>query len=155
MEKRIMFELEQEYVPILDTNGVLGGLFDKNEGHLDCSGVTWAYAKCAQQHGAQIHQHTKVESMKQLPNGSWELITDKGKVVAEHVVNAGGLWAREVGEMAGVHLPLLPMQHHYIITEPIEKIKVCHFIHFLTHEALIFEKIGCNYCLHCLHYLIG
>ena len=85
----------------------------------DCHGVTWAYAKAAQSLGATVVQHTKVERLTQLPDGAgWEVVTNHGTCTAEHVVNAGGLWAREVGAMAGVHLPLLPMAHHYLITEP-------------------------------------
>lgn len=122
-------EQVKEFCPIMQTEGVIGGLFDANEGYLDCSGVTWAYAKCAQLGGAKIHQHTKVEGMRQVPRQDnqqakvWEVVTDKGTVYAEHVVNCGGLWAREVAKMAGVHLPLLPMSHHYVVTEGISEVK--------------------------------
>lgn len=109
--------------PVMDTKNVIGGLWDPNIGHLDCSGVTWAFAKSAQKLGAQVHQHTKVNATVQLADGSWRVETGRGSVIAEHIVNAGGLWAREVGLMAGVHLPLLPMSHHYIITEPVEAFK--------------------------------
>eukprot|EP01045_Picozoa_sp_COSAG04_P030095 COSAG04_NODE_5126_length_1727_cov_15.898649_2_plen_213_part_00 len=106
------------------TGAIIGGLFDQNEGYLDCSGVTWAYAKSAQKGGAKIHQHTKVDGLTQVRDDStetgwaWDIKTDSGVVRAEHIVNCGGLWAREVGEMAGVHLPLLPMQHHCKLRAP-------------------------------------
>ena len=117
----------KEFCPIMQTEGVIGGLYDANEGYLDCSGVTWAYAKCAQLGGAKIHQHTKVEGMEQVHSSEgkllWKVETDKGTILAEHVVNCGGLWAREVAEMAGVHLPLLPMSHHYVVTDAIDEVK--------------------------------
>lgn len=121
-------EQVRDFCPIMQTEGVIGGLYDANEGYLDCSGVTWAYAKSAQLGGAKIHQHTKVEAMEQVHRGEegnmmWKIETDKGTVWAEHVVNCGGLWAREVAEMAGVHLPLLPMSHHYVVTEAISEVK--------------------------------
>ena len=114
-----------ERIPILNPDGLLGGLYDENEGHLDCSGVTWAYAKSAQKvGGAVVHQHTKVEALNPDGNGGWEVETDAhGTLTCDHVVNAGGLWAREVGAMAGVHLPLLPMAHHYLITEPCDGVR--------------------------------
>jgi dimethylglycine dehydrogenase len=65
----------------------------------------------------------KVQALRQLPDGGWEVSTDQGVVIAEHVVNAAGLWAREVGAMAGVQLPLIPMEHHYLISEPIAELQ--------------------------------
>lgn len=103
--------------PIMDTSTIVGGLFDPKEGHLDPSGTTHAYAKAARTYGAEIYRHTKVEALSQRKDGGWDVITDKGTIIAEHVVNAAGLWARELGAMAGVHLPLVPMEHHYLITE--------------------------------------
>jgi dimethylglycine dehydrogenase len=103
--------------PIMDTSTIIGGLYDPKEGHLDPSGTTHAYAKAARAYGAEIYRHTKVEALNQRQDGGWDVITDKGRIIAEHVVNAAGLWARELGAMAGVHLPLIPMEHHYLITE--------------------------------------
>lgn len=109
--------------PIVDTSDILGGLWLPDEGHLDPYGATHAYARAAKKGGAEVHQQTKVESLRQRPDGTWDIITDKGVVHAEHVVNAAGLWAREVGAMAGVKLPLIPMEHHYLITDEIPEIK--------------------------------
>ena len=104
--------------PIFETGGdVLGGLFDPNEGHLDPSGTTHAYAKAARAGGAEIYRHTRVTDLRQHPDGTWDVVTDQGNLHAEHVVNAAGLWAREMGEMVGAQLPLVPMEHHYLITE--------------------------------------
>lgn len=107
---------------LVNTDGIVGGLYDPLDGHLDPSGTTHAYAKAARIGGATIHTHTKVEAMTPNPDGSWTVTTDKGTVIAEHVVNAGGLWAREVAAMAGVYLPLLPMAHQYIVTDDIPEI---------------------------------
>jgi dimethylglycine dehydrogenase len=107
----------KKIAPIVNTDGILGGLYDPLDGHLDPSGTTHAYAKAARMGGAEIHTHTKVIETNQRPDGTWDVITDKGSIHTEHVVNAGGLWAREVGAMAGVYLPLHPMEHQYLVTE--------------------------------------
>lgn len=112
----------KEMCPLMDVADVLGGLWFKDEGHLDPYGCTHAYARAAKKKGAEIHQQTKVESLTQRDDGTWTVVTDKGEIHAEHVVNAAGLWAREVGQMAGVKLPLIPMEHHYLITEDIPEI---------------------------------
>jgi dimethylglycine dehydrogenase len=109
--------------PLVDTADILGGLWFPDEGHLDPYGSTQAYARAARKQGAEVHQHTRVESLQQRPDGSWDVLTDKGLIHAEHVVNAAGLWAREVAAMAGVRLPLIPMEHHYLITDEIPELK--------------------------------
>ncbi|RLJ59831.1 dimethylglycine dehydrogenase [Litoreibacter meonggei] len=103
--------------PITNLDGIVGGLYDPLDGHLDPSGTTHAYAKAARMGGATIETHVKVEATTQRPDGTWDVVTNKGTIHAEHVVNAGGLWAREVGAMAGVYLPLHPMEHQYLVTE--------------------------------------
>ncbi len=110
------------FAPIINTDGILGALFDPLDGHLDPSGTTHAYAKAARLGGADIVTHTKVIETNQRPDGTWDVVTDKGTIHTEHVVNAGGLWAREVGAMAGVYLPLHPMEHQYIVTDDIADI---------------------------------
>ena len=60
---------------------------------------------------------------KQKNDGTWNVITDKGNINSEIVINAGGLWAREVGKLAGINLPVQPMEHHYLITEAIPEIE--------------------------------
>ena len=109
-------------VPIMDVSEVIGAIWDPIEGYIDPSSATNAYAIAARNAGATIHKHTKVEGLSLLPNGEWEVRTDQGSIVAEHVVNAAGLWAREVGRMAGVELPLVPMEHHYLITEDLPEL---------------------------------
>lgn len=105
--------------PIISTEGIIGGLWSEREGHIDPSAVVHAYARAAKKRGADIIEHTKVEGLKQRADGSWDVITAKGVIHAEHVVNAGGLWAKQVGYMAGLDLPVTPMEHHYLVTEAI------------------------------------
>ena len=103
--------------PITNTDGIIGALYDPMDGHLDPSGTTHAYAKAATLAGAEIMLRNPVLATNPRPDGSWEVVTEQGSIIAEHVVNAGGLWAREVGKMAGVYLPLHPMEHQYLVTE--------------------------------------
>jgi dimethylglycine dehydrogenase len=102
--------------PLLEKKHFAGAMYDPIEGHVDPYGVTHAYAKSAQIGGAEIVRHTRVTELQQRPDGSWDVITDHGTVHAEHVVNAAGLWAREVGRMVGLELPILAMEHQYLIT---------------------------------------
>ena len=107
---------------LVNTDGILGALFDPLDGHLDPSGTTHAYAKAARMGGAEFVTHCRVLETNPRADGSWDVVTEQGTVHAEHVVNAAGLWAREVAAMAGVYLPLLPMAHQYLVTEDIPEI---------------------------------
>ena len=107
---------------IVNVEGVLGALYDPLDGHLDPSGTTHAYARAARMGGAEIVQHTRVLETNPRRDGTWDVVTEKGTIHTGHVVNAGGLWAREVGAMAGVYLPLLPMAHQYLVTDEIPEI---------------------------------
>ncbi|WP_104668533.1 GcvT family protein [Ensifer adhaerens] len=111
-----------DLMPLLDPNQFVGAVFDPVEGHLDPYGTTHAYAKSAKKNGAEIYLHTKVEDLVQREDGSWRVITNQGEIVAEHVVNAAGLWAREVGRMVGLELPVLAMEHMYLITEDMPEV---------------------------------
>ena len=123
--------LDQEFIsveeaarrhPLIDPKRYIAALWDPLDGDVDPSGVTYAYAKAAKVHGASYHTHTPVLETNQRPDGSWDVVTPKGTINAEYLVNAGGLWAREVGHLAGIHLPVQPMEHHYLITEDIPEI---------------------------------
>jgi len=114
-------EVETMTDGMVNTKGILGALYDPLDGHLDPYGTTHAYAKAARMGGADIILHTRVLETNPTPEG-WEVVTDKGTIHCEHLVNAGGLWAREVGAMAGVYLPLLPMAHQYLVTDDIPEI---------------------------------
>ncbi|NCW54080.1 MAG: FAD-dependent oxidoreductase [Rhodobacteraceae bacterium] len=108
--------------PVTNIEGILGGLYDPLDGHLDPSGTTYAYAKAARLGGATIEINTKVIETNQRSDGTWDVVTERGTIHTEHLVNAGGLWAREVAAMAGVYLPLHPMEHQYIVTDDIPEI---------------------------------
>lgn len=108
--------------PIANLEGIIGALYDPLDGHLDPSGTTHAYAKAARMGGAMIETHCMVRETLQRGDGTWDVVTDKGTIHAEHVVNAAGLWAREVAAMAGIYLPLHPMEHQYIVTDDIQQI---------------------------------
>jgi dimethylglycine dehydrogenase len=109
--------------PLMNKKHFVGALFDPIEGHVDPWGVTQAYAKAAQLGGAEVVRHNRVVALKARADGSWDVITEQGNVHAEHVVNAAGLWAREVGRMVGLELPVLAMEHQYLITEDLPQLK--------------------------------
>ncbi|MFV1978587.1 MAG: NAD(P)/FAD-dependent oxidoreductase, partial [Myxococcota bacterium] len=111
-----------EMVPIIDPAGLTGALFDPHEGNLDPNGATHAYAGAAKRRGAEVILHNRVLSLSQLPNAEWSVETEQGAITAEHVVNAAGLWARRVGNMVGIDHPLVPMPHHFLITESIPEV---------------------------------
>ncbi|MCP4227867.1 MAG: FAD-binding oxidoreductase, partial [Actinomycetia bacterium] len=117
----------KEWCPIMSIDDVLGGLWADREGYIDPSGVVHAYAKAAKLRGAEVIEHNRVMDLNPRGDGSWDVITEQGTIVAEHVVNAGGLWAKQVGRMAGVELPLSPLAHHYLITEQIPEIEALDF----------------------------
>jgi dimethylglycine dehydrogenase len=123
--------LDQEFIsveeaarrhPLIDPSRYIAALWDPLDGDVDPSGVTYAYAKAAKHYGASHHVRTPVIETNQKPDGTWDVITPQGTINAEMVVNAAGLWAREVGHLAGLHLPVQPMEHHYLITEDIPEI---------------------------------
>jgi len=109
--------------PLIDPDQYLGALFDPLDGYVDPSGVTYAYAKAARHYGAQFHTNTTVLATTQRSDGSWDVVTEGGTINAEMLVNAAGLWAREVGHLAGIELPVQPMEHHYLITEDIPEVR--------------------------------
>ena len=92
------------------------------EGYVDTTGTVWAYASAAKKRGATVIEHNRVQELKQRPDASWDLVTEAGVINTEHVVNAAGLWAKQVGQMVGLDLPLSPLEHHYLVTEPIPEI---------------------------------
>ena len=112
----------KELNPLLEEKYFVGALYDEDEGSVDPYGVTHAYAICARNRGAEVYTNTMVNDIKQRQDGTWTVYTDKGEIHTEHVVNAGGLWAREVGRMVGLELPVLAMEHHYLMTEPMDEV---------------------------------
>ena len=119
----ISLEHARDLNPLIDPKKYVGALFEPVDGHVDPSGVTHAYAKGARHYGAKIHRECPVVETKPQPDGTWNVVTPQGTINAEIVVNAGGLWAREVGRLAGIDLPVQPFEHHYIITETIPEVR--------------------------------
>ena len=123
--------LEQEFIspeevgrrhPLINPKNYYAALWDDQDGDLDPSGTTYAFAKAARHYGAQYFTHTPATATTQRADGTWDVTTPKGVINAEHIVNCGGLWAREVGHMGGLHIPVQPMEHHYLLTERIDEI---------------------------------
>ena len=113
----------KEKAPILDTSHMMGALWEDEGGHVDPASATQAFAAASRKLGATIYRHTPVTATTQRVDGSWDVVTDKGTIHAEYIVNAAGLWGREVGAMAGIDLPLLPVEHHYLVTENMPEVE--------------------------------
>ena len=128
--------------PLLDKKYFLGALYNPIQGHVDPSGVTQAYAKAARNRGAEVYRFTRVTALHPRADGGWDVITDKGSLVAEHVVNAGGLWAREVGRMVGLELPVLAMEHQYLVTGDMPEVVASptEMIHAIDFEGEIYMR---------------
>ena len=129
METEIISPTEaKKIMPLINPEHFVGGLHNTYEGHLDPYGTTWAYAKAARKRGAEIYQHSRVTDLKLDREGTWRVFMDsdstgeRNEIQSEHVVNAGGLWAREVGRMVGLELPVLAMEHMYLITEDLPEV---------------------------------
>ncbi len=131
-----------ERFPLMEKKYFVGALYDAVEGHIDPAGVTNAYAKAARKGGAEIYRHNRVTDMQPRPDGGWDVITEKGSIRAEHVVNAGGLWAREVGRMVGLELPILAMEHQYLITEDMPEVMASkeEVLHAIDFEGEIYMR---------------
>jgi len=123
METR-MISLEEavHFNPLIDPRHFIGALWRADGGHCDPSGTTQAYAKAARTLGASVERFTRVTALEQRRDGTWNVVTDKGNIHAGHVVNCAGLWAREIGHLVGLELPVLAMEHHYLITEDIPEL---------------------------------
>jgi dimethylglycine dehydrogenase len=112
----------KKMLPLIEEQYFVGAMLDAADGNLDPYGTTHAYAKSARIGGAEIYLQTRVTALTRLANGTWDVVTDKGTINAEHVVNAGGLWAREVGRMVGLELPVLAMEHMYLVTDEMPEV---------------------------------
>jgi dimethylglycine dehydrogenase len=108
--------------PLVDFDGIRCIMFEPDGGNVDPSGVTNAYAIGARQRGAEIHRFTPVIGTEPQADGTWIVRTEKGDILTPWVVNAAGLWGREVAAMAGIELPLIPTEHQYFVTETIPEI---------------------------------
>ena len=108
--------------PLVNFDGIRCIMYEPDGGNVDPSGVTNAYATGARKMGAEIERFCPVTATEQQPDGSWIVRTPKGDIHAQWVVNAAGLWGREVAALAGIKLPLIPTEHQYFVTESIPEI---------------------------------
>jgi dimethylglycine dehydrogenase len=107
--------------PFMTTDGVIAGAWTTQDGHADPSGICNALAIGAKQMGATIVRKNRVTGLNQLPSGEWDVATEQGVIRAQIVVNAGGCYARQVAQMAGIDIPVTNMEHHYLVTDPIQE----------------------------------
>ncbi|WP_424946576.1 FAD-dependent oxidoreductase [Candidatus Spongiihabitans sp.] len=115
----------KQLIPYANIDGVLAGARTFTDGHVDPAGVCNAMAKGARQMGATIVTGIRVTDIKQRKSGGkgdeWEVLTEQGKVIAEHVVNAAGCYARQVGQMVGADVPMINMKHTYLVTDTVQE----------------------------------
>ena len=109
--------------PFYNLDGVMGALHTPDDGHVDPSGATQALAIGARQLGARIIRRCRATDIRQLPSGEWTVSTEKGDIACEHVVNAGGTYARQIGEWSDVLVPCTSMTHHYLVTDPVPEFR--------------------------------
>src|SRR5439155_3102715 len=106
----------QRLFPPMSTEGVLGAAFLPTDGYIDPSQLTFALAEGARRGGAEIEQHTRVTEISTARGRVTGVVTDKGELETEVVVNAGGMFAQELAALAGVNVPIVPMAHEYLVT---------------------------------------
>ena len=109
--------------PLVNFDGIQTIMWEPDGGNVDPSGVTAAYAAGARKKGANIYRFTPVTATIQQKDGSWVVETPNGEIHTQWIVNAAGLWGREVAKLAGFELPLMPTEHQYFVTETIPEIK--------------------------------
>jgi Glycine cleavage system T protein (aminomethyltransferase) len=111
-------EQVKEIWPLCETEGLLGAIQHPDDGYIQPADLTQALAKGARDRGATIYRNTTVTAIAQQPDGLWKVTTDKGEITAEHVISCTGNFARKTGEMVGINVPVIPVEHQYIVTEP-------------------------------------
>jgi len=109
--------------PVMEKKGIVGAAFLPTDGQIDPSGVTYALAQGAKNRGAEIYTETRVIGIRLKRGAVYEVLTEKGNIKTEIIVNAAGIWAPEIGKMVGVSIPIIPMEHQYLITKPIPGVK--------------------------------
>ena len=112
----------EELWPLCETKGLVGALYHPDDGHIAPADVTMAMAKGARNGGADIYRHTEVTAIECRPSGEWLVKTNKGDITCEHVVSATGSWARQVAGMVGLDIPVIAVEHQYIVTDEIPEL---------------------------------
>ena len=107
----------KEIWPLCNVEGILGAIQHPEDGYIQPADLTQALARGARERGAEINRHTTVTAIERLPGGEWKVSTDKGEISCEHVVSATGNFARQTGRMVGINVPVIPVEHQYIVTE--------------------------------------
>ncbi|MCQ1836631.1 GcvT family protein [Neorhizobium galegae] len=111
-------EQVKEIWPLCEMDGILGAIQHPDDGYIQPADLTQALAKGARDLGATIYRNTTVTAIEQQPDGLWKVTTDKGEISAEHIISCTGNFARKTGEMVGINIPVIPVEHQYIVTEP-------------------------------------
>lgn len=111
-------EQVKEVWPLCETDGLLGAIQHPDDGYIQPADLTQALAKGARDRGATIYRNTTVTAIEQQADGLWKVTTDKGEITAEHIISCTGSFARKTGEMVGINIPVIPVEHQYIVTEP-------------------------------------
>ena len=104
--------------PLCNIEGLVGGIFHPDDGYIQPADLTQALAKGARARGARIYRNTPVLAIEQSSSGNWLVKTPNGDITCEHVISATGNYARQTGEMVGLDIPVIPVEHQYIVTEP-------------------------------------
>jgi dimethylglycine dehydrogenase len=108
----------KELWPLCEIDGIIGAIQHPDDGYIQPADLTQALAKGARNQGAEIYRNTTVTAIEQLPSGEWLVKTDKGDITCEYVVSCSGNFARKTGAMVGLDIPVIPVEHQYIVTEP-------------------------------------
>jgi dimethylglycine dehydrogenase len=103
--------------PLCNVEGIVGAIQHPEDGYIQPADLTQSLARGARERGAEINRHTTVTAIERLPSGEWKVSTDKGDITCEHVVSATGNFARQTGRMVGINVPVIPVEHQYIVTE--------------------------------------
>src|SRR5262245_54072043 len=127
--------------PLVETRGLLGAAWNPEDGHVDPTSVTRALAKGARDRGARVERHRRVKAIERTAGGEWRVVTDRSDLLVEVVVNTAGTWAREVGQLVGLDLPIVPMEHQYLVTEAIPEIAA------LGRELPLLREVDVSYYL--------
>ena len=107
----------KEIWPLCDVDGILGAIQHPQDGYIQPADLTQALARGARDRGGEINRMTTVTAIERRASGEWKVVTDKGDIICEHVVSATGNFARKTGRMVGIDIPVVPVQHQYIVTE--------------------------------------
>ena len=112
----------KEIWPLCSTDGLIGAIQHPEDGYIQPNDLTQALAKGARALGAEIYRQTAVTALEQLPDDSWIVTTEKGEIKCDIVVSCSGNFVRQTGEMVGLDIPVIPVEHQYIVTEAHPKI---------------------------------